>query len=333
MKSMNEVEQSLKQLESAGDPAIHKRILDGLVSEMEKGKEQRAGSQRWVFWRSALRSSVVRIGAPAGAVVVLLIAFVLIGLKPVDAQAVMRQVAAKVETIQAEVYNVHTSTVINDRPANEDRGVVYHSVLHGSRRDIFEGGRLVASKYMLPGRREIISVNHSRKEYMRSSLSEATAEQLAGLLDVRQWLDSMAKEGRRTSGIESLGKRKINGIEAMGFALDKYGLFGKDAQSQEGFMRLWVDPEEYLPVLMEIEYTLRAPPGGGRYEKRTVSVTSRDFQWDITLGPDTFEPDIAEDYTLVRPADSDVPAETGQKAVKSGGDGPDVFDSATGNGP
>jgi len=332
MKSMNEIEQSLKQLESAGDSAIHSRILDGLVSEMEKSKEERSASQRWVFWRSALRSSVVRIVAPAG-VVVVLIALVLIGLKPVDAQAVMRQVAAKVEAIQAEVYNVHTSTVINDGPANEDRGVVYHSVLHGSRRDIFEGDRLVASKYMLPGRREIISVNHSRKEYMRSSLSEATAEQLGDLLDVRQWLDLMAKEGRRTSGIEFLGKREINGIEAMGFALDKYGLFGKDAQSQEGFVRLWVDAEEYLPVLMEIEYTLRMPLDGGRYEKRTVSVSSRDFQWDITLGPDTFEPDIPQDYTLVQPADSDVPAETAKKGARTGGDGPDVSDSATQNEP
>jgi len=332
MKSIDEIEQSVKQLESAGDPAIHKRILDGLVSEMEKANEQRAASAKQLFWRSALRSSLVRIVAPAG-VVVLLIVFAFIGLKPVDAQAVMMQVAAKVETIQAEVYNVHTSTVINGGPANENRGVVYHSIVHGSRRDIQREGRLVATSYMLPGRREIVSINHSTKEYVRTPLSEATAEQLADLLDVRQWLDSMAKEGRRTSGIDFLGKRKINGIAAMGFELDKYGLLGKNAHSQEGFMRLWVDAEEYLPVLMEIEYTLRMPLTGGRYEKRKVSVTSRDFQWDITLGPDTFEPDIPQDYTLVRPADPDAVPAPAKKAAKTDANGPDVSHSASRNEP
>ncbi len=186
---------------------------------------------------------------------------------------------------------------------------------------------------MLPGKKLIVSVNHSRKEYMRTSLSEATAEQLAGLLDLRQWLDSMAKEGRRTSGVEFLDKKRINGVEAMGFALDKYGLLGKNAQSQEGFMRLWVDPEEYLPVLMQIEYTLRMPLEGARYEERTGSVTSRDFQWDIKLGPDTFEPDIPQDYPLAQPADSDAPAETSKKAAKTTADGPEALHSETQNGP
>ena len=133
MKRIDEIESSIRQLESAGDDAIHQRILDGLVSEMEEANRQ-AALQRPGFWRSALQSSLVRIGAPAGAIV-LLITIAIIGLRPVDAQAVMTQVAAKVETIQAEVYKVHTKTIINDGQANEARALVYHSVLHGSRHD------------------------------------------------------------------------------------------------------------------------------------------------------------------------------------------------------
>jgi len=249
---------------------------------------------------------------------------------------VMSQIAAKIETIQAGVYNVHTKTIINDGQANEAQGVVYHSVLHGSRRDIIEDGRIVLSRYMLPGKKLIVTVNHLKKEYVRTPLSKAAVENsLAGQIDVRHWLDTMAAEGKkRASEVEFLGKKKMDGREVIGFALDKHGLFGKRFPASEGFMRLWVDAKEHLPVLMEIEYTLlRMPLGGGRYGKFTVSVISRDFQWDIKLGPDTFEPDIPQDYTLAQPTDSDAPAETSKKAAKTTADGPDALHSETQNGP
>lgn len=331
MKKIEEIERSLRQLESAGEPAIHQRILDGLVSEMEEANEQAALAKQG-FWKSALQSSLVRIGAPAGAVA-LLIAVATIGLRPVDAQAVMTQVAAKVGTIGAEVYKVHTKTIINDGPANEAEALVYHSAEHGSRHDVLEGGRVIGATYMLPGEKQIVSVNHSKKEYIRRPLAKATAEQLAGLLDVRHWLDTMVAEGKRTSGVEFLGKKKMDGLEVMGFALDTHGLFGKSMPSAEGFMRLWVDAKEHLPVLMEIEYTQQIRHRNGRHEKRTVSVTSLDFEWDVRLGPDTFEPDIPADYSLVQPGSSHGVRGGGKKDVKIDGDGPDVSYSGTRNGP
>ena len=69
MKSMNEIEQSLKQLESAGDPAIHQRILDGLVSEMEKGMVRSASGLRDETFPPALLvvlPTVPQVTAPAG---------------------------------------------------------------------------------------------------------------------------------------------------------------------------------------------------------------------------------------------------------------------------
>lgn len=302
MKNIEDIERSVRQLESAGEPAIHKRILDSLISEMEKSRDQEAAA-KGSFWKSAFQSSLVRFAAPAGAIA-LLITLAVIGLRPISAQAVVAQVAAKVETIDAVVYKVNTRTVINDGPATEAQALVYHSALHGSRHEVLEDGRAVATSYVLPGKKQIVLINHSKKECTRMPLSEATAEQLAEFLDVRHWLDTMVSEGKRTSGVESLGRKTINGYEVMGFALDSHGLFGKSMPSAEGFMRLWVDADKHLPVLMEIEYTQLIIHRNREQEKRAVSLRCGDFEWDVRLGPDMFEPDIPQDYVLIQPGGS-----------------------------
>lgn len=321
MKRIEDIERCLRQLESHGEPGLHQRILDSLVSEMEKSKEQTASPGRPLH-SSLLNSSLIRVGAPAGAVVIL-IAIAVISLRPPDAQAVMTQVATKVETIPAVVYNLHTSTVINDAPATEASAIVYHSVLRGSRHDVLEDGRVVGETYILPAKKQIILINHSKKEYVRRPLSEADAEQFAGLLDVRNWLDAMVAEGKRAGAVEYLGKKKINGVEVMGFALDEHGLFGRSVPSAEGFMRLWVDPKEHLPVLMEIEYSQKIQYRNLEKEERLVSMRAHDFEWDVQLGPDTFGPDIPEDYSLVSPGNSQGIQRDGEKVLRVDSDNTD----------
>lgn len=314
MKRIDEIERSLRQLESAGDQAVHRRILDSLVSEMEKSKEHSDSAPRPLH-RSLFESSLIRLGAPAGAVIIL-IAIAVISLKPPDAQAVITQIATKVETVQAELYRVHTSTVIDGARTSEASAIVYHSVRHGSRYDVLEQGRIVGATYVLPEKKQVILLNHSKKEYIRRPLSEANAEQLAGLLDVRHWLDTMVAEGKNAGGVQSLGTKKINGVEVIGFALDQDGLFGRTVPSAEGLMRLWVDPKEYLPVLMEIEYSQTVRYRNRRQEKRFVSMTAHDFEWNVQLGPDTFGPDIPEDYNLVNPSGSQAMGIDAEKVLR-----------------
>jgi len=298
MKRIEDIERSVRQLESAGEPAIHNRILDSLISEMENWKEE--ASARGPFWKSVLQTRLIRLGAPAGAIALLIVVAV-IGLRPPDAQAVVAQVAAKVETIEAVVYKVHTKTVINDSQTTEAQALVYHSGLHGSRHDVLDSGQVVATSYVLPQKKEIVLVNHSKREYSRMLLSEATAEQLAGFIDVRRWLDTMATEGKKTSGVQTLGKKIINDVEVTGFSLDSQGLFGRSIPSAQGFVRLWVDTGANLPVLMEIQYTQVTVHRNLKQEKRAASVRCDDFEWDVRLGPDTFEPDIPPDYVLTEP--------------------------------
>lgn len=84
-------------------------------------------------------------------------------------------------------------------------------------------------------------------------------------------------------------KEQIEGIDCFGFELSarKYGT-NPDTSKH----RLWFDAETMLPVKVESDWVQDDGPR---------KMVSDQFQWNVELPPDTFIPDIPQDFKLSQP--------------------------------
>lgn len=167
----------------------------------------------------------------------------------------------------------------------------YTSEQYGTRADNNITGRTPAgpslSTFALPAEKLIIVVMWDMKKYKRHPLpSNKIAEMKREVRDrlVRKYT---AGEHR------SLGRKQINGIEADGIEFNDVKFVdvgGKPVKSYTG--RLWVDPRNELPVMIEHEGVVQ----DGDHEVHVETMMSH-FRWNVGLRPEVFTPDIPEDFT------------------------------------
>lgn len=113
-----------------------------------------------------------------------------------------------------------------------------------------------------------------------------------------------------------LGAEVIEGMVCEGIEIRDPNVFTWSPETPEEFaMRIWVDVETELPVWIEKDFRM---PG---HSYRTLRIMDQ-FEWNVQLDPNLFEPNVPSDYTLMqlepsprKPPKSAEPAATGQVDV------------------
>jgi len=157
------------------------------------------------------------------------------------------------------------------------------------------GDKTTEQFYVLPNRKVQIQIMPKQKKYMQMefdgncSTKQSSDDMLAKMKKQNNDPREMIKQIMNCKYTD-LGRSEIDGIEVEGFRMTD-SAFGGGAMEDANIV-LWVDAEKWLPVRMEIDFKM-----GEQIQVRSVIY---DYQWDISVDANDFEPVIPEGFTSIK---------------------------------
>ncbi|MHC4556111.1 MAG: thioredoxin domain-containing protein [Planctomycetota bacterium] len=171
----------------------------------------------------------------------------------------------------------------------------YASSEYGVREDMHKDGQPMTHTYWLLKENECVNITPMLKQYKRKPLTEAE----------KRVLHQMTPDGIanliRTSEYVELGRKTIDGVDVEGLEIRGPDLVVAPVKLDDIVIRMWVDVETYLPVVIEAEAVtsdkyVTVFTSGKPVE---VELLAGEFQWDVELDSEIFEPNIPDDYTML----------------------------------
>ncbi len=284
-------------------------VLSAIVREQKQRLDTPHRASRALSLRShIMKSPLARISIAAVVVLGCVIAFQTV-MKPSVALA---DVLTQIEKVSAYMYQTSVSwigepPVYNPFDSNEPTTVLV-SQEHGyaeknttTMRDPNSQEKSLTEHYLLPDQHKLVTINHKDKQYIEVAFNEDMVKRQRGQRDARAIVRQILKCEH-----ESLGNDTIDGIDCEGFRTTDPtyagGLFG------EVRVELWVDRQTYLPVRLEIEMQVD--------ENSRLHTISDQFQWDVQVGAQEFEPVIPKGYTTPTQGPIQMPAMNEETLIK-----------------
>ena len=289
MRPAENIEKLINRLRVEPRAEMSKRNLDDALAAHKKVID--SVSSRSTIWRTIMKSKVSKIAAAA-----LIIIAVLIGIHQFSgsidvASVAWGNVAEKVENIETYVFRMRTIKTTGPREegfelATEKETMVYHSGRHGERTETYTNGELSTQSYTHLEKNEFIGIIPPAKEYEREPLTEARIRRFHNGHPKRIVMQILQGD------YVELDRDKIDGKDVQGVEVYDPAVFYESPPPVEDFVaRLWIDTQTELPVWVEISFVEE-----GSTLQSTIVIDQ--FQWDVELVADDFEPNIPSDYTL-----------------------------------
>ncbi|HUW20607.1 MAG TPA: hypothetical protein VMW16_15020 [Sedimentisphaerales bacterium] len=317
MKSAEDIRGLVKNAAVDSNPEVNSAVLKGLLEELDKCYSTDSAGAQPDLRRKIMRSGITKLAAAA----VIVIA-VLSGLRfvsgPSGGGVVWADVARNVEQARAFIYRMkETRTRLGGKQAfaDETETVVYVSTEYGMRMDNYRDGGIPISTYSLMAEKAIITVCHPMKFYSRMERPEDELKSLA------QMGPKGIVSGFTSENYRELGRKTIDGVVVKGFEVLDPASFSANFEVDSVTSRLWVDVASGFPVLIEYE----AVADGGTFK---ISTVMDQFQWNVELGPEVFEPNIPADYVEQKLDSSDIAVKQSAECEKAPGESvqPDLPD-------
>ncbi len=259
--------------------------------------------------RLTMRSSVVKIAVAAAIVLVAMGAWSI--WSGTQSGVALADVLVKVEQVQAFLYKMTmhmTGRIQGSIPLNTSvSGSVLIANEHGMRMDMSttdpnSGVDLEQQMYMLPQRKLMMIVMPKLKKYTRVELDESMFAKMRKQNNdprmlIRQILDCRYQE---------LGRSVIDGVEVEGFQTTDPAYAGNALGEVD--VKVWVDVQTQLPIRMDMKIQVG--------EQMQMEGTLHDFQWDVPVGAEEFNPVLPEDFTAGPGDGMKIPAMTEETGVK-----------------
>jgi outer membrane lipoprotein-sorting protein len=268
-------DQQREQLMAALPPELAGFQGDRLV----RGWRRLGDSIMPVSWKASGRATAAVLGA-AACIALVAVLFVSGGKQGAFAAAIEQ--FHKAQTIVCRVASPMPVAVGGLKI--QQTGKLYVSAEHGARFENYGNGFLTNIHYT-PFEGPTIVVNPPARNYMVIDVQAAGDDARASARpdEFIRALQELSAEADR-----ELGLRTIEGVEAEGYEISGRTLgLGSlpDARSE-----LWVDSSTFLPV----RYVTEVP---GFEPGTTFTLVYDRFEWDTSLDPQLFQPDIPDDYT------------------------------------
>jgi outer membrane lipoprotein-sorting protein len=155
--------------------------------------------------------------------------------------------------------------------------------------------------YILPQQNKVMAINHNDKQYFEFALKEDMIKRQQDKRDARAVVKRILK-----CQYEHLGEKSIDGVDCEGFSTTdpSYGggIYG------EVRVELWIDTKTYLPVRLETDTQVD--------EDGRLHTVCDQFQWDVKVDAQEFEPVIPEGYTSPMAGPVQMPAMTEATLIK-----------------
>ncbi|MFQ5807328.1 MAG: hypothetical protein ACE5I3_12845 [Phycisphaerae bacterium] len=273
----------------------HDELREQLLAALPDDSPRRSGAGRLVRGWYRLGDYVMSLNTTAGRRAAALLApaaciLIAVAIFLVPDNVVFAAVLERVRQAKTIVCRVE-GNVSSGMFAVAHSGQLSISAKHGTRYDMYANGVLITTQYF-PQEGPVISVTPLAKMAMRMELSEdARRDPVAGQPDawIRQ-LQELTADADRELEADTIDGHEVVGFEIAG---EKLGLASvSPREAVESLGRLWVDVETWLPVRYEVR--MPGPEVGAQ-----MTVVYDQFEWNVPLEPELFEPDIPEDYFVV----------------------------------
>jgi ferric-dicitrate binding protein FerR (iron transport regulator) len=282
MKSAEDIRDLVKKAAIDSNPDVNSAVLQGLLEELDECDRTDSAAAQVDVRRRIVKSRITKLAAAAAMIVAVLV--VIRWWSGVEMTGVAwAKVAENVEKAQAFTFHEKEVETGADGTSERDR-TIYVCSQYGLRMDNHEDGQVAISTYGLVAEKAIITVCHPMKIYTRSEMPEKEIEALkqTGPKElVRRFMSADYKK---------LGRKEINGVQVEGIEVTDPTLMESPAPVKSLVARLWVSVETGFPVLFESEVVMES---NGPVKVKTVM---DNFQWDVELAADVFEPRIPNDY-------------------------------------
>jgi len=160
-------------------------------------------------------------------------------------------------------------------------------------------GELGMLAYGLFEKKLMIFVFPTMKQYFRLKLDE---QALLFIEHINPMNPEALIELFGSETCKKLGSKEINGIKADGLEVKDLKVFLSVPrllfQLESVDIRLWIDPEAFLPIEMEAEGVIGKGLLTGFKDMIGKSVMHK-IEYDVELDASIFEPNIPDDYTLL----------------------------------
>ena len=289
MRPAENIEKLINRLRVEPRAEMSKRNLDDALAAHKKVIG--SVSSRPTIWRTIMKSRITKLSAAAVIIIAVLISINQFSGSIDGASVAWGNVAEKVENIETYVFRMRTIKTTGPREegfefATEKETMVYQSGRYGERTETYTNGELSTQSYTHLEKNEFVGIIPPAKKYEREPLTEARIRRLHNGHPKRIVMQILQGD------YVELGRDKIDGKDVQGVEIYNPAVFYESPPPVEDFVvRLWIDTQTELPVWVEISFVEE-----GSSLQSTIVIDQ--FQWDVELVADDFEPNIPSDYKL-----------------------------------
>lgn len=310
LKELQTLRQRLVQgARATAETDLEDRVMNRIIQEQDerlKSAEQATTGLR--IRRLIMKSSILKIAAAAAIVLAVLTGWSI--WSGTQSGVALADVLVKVQQVQAFMYKMtmHVKGSMRDTATmtTDMEGSILIANDYGMRLDMdmtnsASGVPVQQQMYLLPEKRTMMMVMPAMKKYMRMEFDESMFEKMRKQNNDPRLLIKQVVECR----YESLGKSVIDGVEVEGFRTTDPAYSGNVLGDVD--VKIWVDMKTQLPVRMDMK--IKAT------EQMEMEGTIYDFQWDVPVGAEEFNPILPADYTAGPGDGVKLPALTEETAV------------------
>ncbi|MBN2589067.1 MAG: hypothetical protein JXA96_04340 [Sedimentisphaerales bacterium] len=237
-----------------------------------------------------MKNPIIKLAAAATIIIAVSLVLCLTG-GPVITSIAWGNVAEKIRNIDTYSFRVRTIETTGPRKegfefVDESETIVYFSERYGERTESYMDGNMYIQTFINLEKNEFTGVILFGKEYENSTLSTDQIQRLHESHPKRIVLRVLQGD------YFELGRNIINGTEIQGVQINDSTVFNKSPMPISDFTAsLWIDTKTELPVWVEISYTEEG-------SSMQTTLIMDEFQWNIELLANDFEPNIPDDYVL-----------------------------------
>jgi outer membrane lipoprotein-sorting protein len=196
---------------------------------------------------------------------------------------VWAEVARKTEASRGVIFRGR-EVVLDSQDVGPDYTMNYLSSTK-SRHDSYEGDQIIKTFYDDYNTKTVVFVDHGHKSYIKRTFEQMKQNDL--------WKDPRSLVQRFLSHEHrELGQKTIEGVLCEGIETTDPAFVGIDSPMDRLMARIWVSVKTGYPVRFEAEVVAND-------SQIEITAIVDQFQWDVELDENIFEPNIPMDYMQI----------------------------------
>jgi hypothetical protein len=291
MRPADNINELIKKLQLKASADLDRRVHDDISMTLAEPDKTKSAISQPKIRRTIMKSPIIKLAAAA-----VIIALVVLGLFEFigtenTSGVVWAEVVRKVEASRGLIFRCTDLS-----PSNENEYSIAYTSPRYCRKDFYKDGQIIRTCYTdftSSDTFTLVDVFHMRKHSLTTTYKKSDYQLFLELHD--DWTNPGFLVQMILSGEHSkLGQKTIEGVLCEGIETTDPTCLGplpEQVNNLQVEFRLWVSSETGYPVLYESKMS-------GEYEGEVWELESvmDQFQWDVELDPDIFEPNIPPDY-------------------------------------